>query len=85
MAGKTSPPRKGVKQAGTQRKYAKYQEAYEKENQVQIKLKINKKTEAELLEWILNQENRQGYIKQLIAKDMEAQKRKNTASTPDLT
>ena len=50
-----------------------YLNQYEKENIRQIRLKINRKTETELLEWVEKQENIQGYIKQLIRKDMENQ------------
>ena len=55
-----------------------YLAQYEKENIRQIRLKINRKTEPEMLEWIEKQENIQGYIKQLIRKDMEEQKEKTT-------
>lgn len=49
---------------------AEYMAAYEKENLRQIRLKINRKTEPDLLVWIEKQENIQGYIKELIRKDM---------------
>lgn len=49
---------------------AEYMAAYEKENLRQIRLKINRKTEPDLLAWIEKQENIQGYIKELIRKDM---------------
>ena len=52
----------------------KYLNQYEKENIRQIRLKINRKTEPELIEWIEKQENIQGYIKRLIRKDMEHMK-----------
>ena len=55
---------------------AEYMVNYEKENLRQIRLKINRKTEPELLEWIEKQENIQGYIKQLILEDMENQPKK---------
>ena len=48
-----------------------YMANYEKENLRQIRLKINRKTEPELLEWIEKQDNIQGYIKKLILEDME--------------
>ena len=48
-----------------------YLNKYEKENLRQIRLKINRKTEPELLEWIEKQENIQGYIKRLIEEDMK--------------
>lgn len=47
-----------------------YLAQYEKENLRQIRLKINRKTEPELLAWIEKQENIQGYIKRLILEDM---------------
>ena len=50
---------------------AEYLAQYEKENLRQIRLKINRKTEPELLEWIEKQDNIQGYIKRLIMEDME--------------
>ena len=54
-----------------------YLAQYEKENLRQIRLKINRKTEPELLEWIEKQENIQGYIKQLIREDMDREKEKD--------
>lgn len=50
-----------------------YLNKYEKDNLRQIRLKINRKTEPELLEWIEKQDNIQGYIKKLITEDMENQ------------
>ena len=54
-----------------------YLAQYEKENLRQIRLKINRKTEPELLEWIEKQDNIQGYIKRLILEDMEREKEKD--------
>ena len=54
-----------------------YLAKYEKENLRQIRLKINRKTELELLEWIEKQDNIQGYIKRLILEDMERKKEKD--------
>lgn len=54
-----------------------YLNQYEKENLRQIRLKINRKTEPELLKWIETQENIQGYIKRLILEDMEREKEKD--------
>lgn len=48
-----------------------YLAKYEKENMRQIRLKINRKTEPEMLEWIEKQANIQGYIKRLILQDMK--------------
>lgn len=44
---------------------------YDKKNKAQIKFTVNKKTEAELLAWIEQQDNKQGYIKSLILADMQ--------------
>ena len=55
-----------------------YLNQYEKENIRQIRLKINRKTEPQLLEWIEKQENIQGYIKNLIREDMENNTPKKT-------
>ena len=54
-----------------------YLNNYEKENLRQIRLKINRKTEPELLEWIEKQDNIQGYIKRLIQEDMDREKEKD--------
>ena len=51
-----------------------YMKNYEKENLRQIRLKINRKTEPELLEWIEKQGNIQGYIKHLILEDIQKKK-----------
>ena len=45
---------------------AKYQRA----NIQEVKFRVNRKTEPELLAWIEKQENKQGYIKALILADM---------------
>ena len=47
-----------------------YMANYEKENLRQIRLKINRKTEPDMLAWVEKQENVQGYIKQLIRREM---------------
>ena len=54
-----------------------YLNQYEKENIRQIRLKINRKTEPELLAWIEKQENIQGYIKRLILEDMKLETEKD--------
>ena len=54
-----------------------YLNKYEKDNLRQIRLKINRKTEPELLEWIEKQDNIQGYIKRLILEDMDREKEKD--------
>ena len=47
---------------------------YQDKNMRKILLKINRKTEPEILEQIEKQENMQGYIKRLILEDMERNK-----------
>lgn len=51
-----------------------YFNKYEKDKLRQIRLKINRKTEPELLEWIEKHDNIQGYIKRLILEDMKHMK-----------
>ena len=48
---------------------------YDAKNTKQIHLKLNLNTDAELLEWLANQDSIQGYIKSLIKKDMENKRR----------
>lgn len=44
---------------------------YDKQNTRLIQLKLNKKTDADILEFLDAQENRQGFIKELIRKHMK--------------
>lgn len=48
--------------------------AYDMENTVQIRLKLNKKTDADILEWFAKQQSKQGSIKRLIREEIEKQK-----------
>ena len=48
----------------------KSQEKYDKENTVSVKLKLNKKTDADILEALEKSGNKQGYIKSLIRKEI---------------
>ena len=43
---------------------------YDEANTKQVHLKLNKNTDAKLIEWLEKQSNVQGYIKALIKKDM---------------
>lgn len=43
---------------------------YEAKNTVQVHLKLNKRTDADILERLKEVESKQGYIKELIRKDM---------------
>lgn len=45
-------------------------ERYDRENTIRIALKLNKKTDADIIAHLERQENRQGYIKKLIRDDM---------------
>lgn len=50
-------------------KYAP-QNKYDKNNTIQIKMKLNKNTDADIIEFLEAVENRQGYLKELIRNDM---------------
>ena len=43
---------------------------YDKENTIQVRFKLNKKTDADLINHLQNVDNKQGYLKDLIRKDM---------------
>ena len=45
-------------------------ERYDAENTVQVKMKLNKNTDADIIEWLAGISNRQGYLKELIRADM---------------
>lgn len=51
-------------------KYAP-QNKYDKNNTIQIKMKLNIKTDADIIEFLETIENRQGYLKELIRNDMK--------------
>ena len=57
-----------------------YTNAYIETHQRQIKLKINRDTEPEMLSWVLGQKNIQGYIKRLILEDMQRTGRESGVS-----
>ena len=42
------------------------QEKYDKDNTVQVKLKLNKKTDADIIRYLSDCDNKQGVIKSLI-------------------
>ena len=46
------------------------QAKYDKDNTVQINLKLNKKTDADIIARLAAADNRQGYIKELIRLDI---------------
>lgn len=47
---------------------------YEKEYTRQIKFKLNRKFDADVIEWLEQQENVQGYLKELVRADMALHK-----------
>lgn len=48
-----------------------YIQNWVKENYKRYEVKVNKKTEADLMKWLDSKSNRQVYIKDLIKKDMK--------------
>lgn len=55
----------------TSKAQIKAQAKYDKANTVQITLKLNKKTDADIIEALESVSNKQGYIKELIREDLE--------------
>lgn len=57
-----------IKKKDGSTKTVKYgpQEKYDAQNTVQLKLKLNKKTDADILEWLNSLDNKQGAIKEVI-------------------
>lgn len=51
--------------------YKAQQKAYDEQNTVQVKLKLNINTDADILSKLESVPNKQGYIKELIRKDIE--------------
>lgn len=50
-------------------------EAWRKENQQRLNLHMNKKTDADIIAHLEQQDSKQGYIKRLIRQDIEAQRK----------
>ena len=50
---------------------------YDTANTTQLHLKLNNKTDADILAWLAQQENVQGYIKKLIREDVEGIQKKS--------
>ena len=46
------------------------QAKYDKDNTVQIKLKLNKRTDKDIIDYLSRQENKQGFIKTIIREFM---------------
>lgn len=47
------------------------QRRYDKKNLVQVKLALNKATDADLIEWLESQPNKAGLIKRLLREEMK--------------
>lgn len=47
------------------------QAKYDKSHTIGVYLKLNKKTDGEIIEQLQKQENKQGYIKELIRQDIK--------------
>ena len=52
----------------------KAKEKYDKTNTVQVKIKLNLKTDSDILEALERSGNKQGYIKELIRKDLKSKR-----------
>lgn len=53
-------------------KRKQYEIDYIKQNQRQFLLRVNRKLEPEMIEWLEGKGNVQAYLKELIRKDMES-------------
>ena len=62
----------------TSKAQIKAQAKYDKANTVQITLKLNKKTDKDIIDWLYDEGNKQGYIKSLIRDDIEKYDKANT-------
>lgn len=48
------------------------QKRYDDQNTVQVRMKLNKRTDADILDKLKSVANKQGYIKELIRRDLVA-------------
>ena len=53
---------------------SKSQDRYDKEHCVQVKMKLNKKYDADILDRLNSVDNKQGYLKSLIREDLKTRK-----------
>lgn len=65
----TDTQKEGVEMAETEAQ-KRAREKYEKTNTVQLKMKLNRNTDADILAKLDSVGNKQGYIKSLIRKDI---------------
>lgn len=61
-----------MKRKWTEKELKKFAE-YDKQNTIQVKMKLNKKTDADIIEQLNKVDNKQGYIKSLIRADMKGE------------
>ena len=52
-------------------KKSAYDQQYAKEKIQQVPFRLNRDLDADIIEWLNKQPNKQGYLKQLIRADME--------------
>ena len=52
-----------------------YNSGYVKENLRQFMLKVNRKLDPDMVEWLESKDNVQAYLKELIRKDMESNRK----------
>lgn len=48
-----------------------YNDQYQKDHIKQVKFKLNKNLDADLIDWIESQENVNAYLKRLVSEDMK--------------
>ena len=49
---------------------------WEKDNCASVRMKLNRNTDSDILAWLAEQPNKQGYIKELIRADMRSKQSK---------
>jgi hypothetical protein len=54
-----------------------YDKIYDSQNTMQIKLKLNTKTDKDIINKLRSAQSKQGYIKQLIRADLNKEEKKN--------
>lgn len=54
---------------------------YDAENTVQVRMKLNRKTDEDIIVWLNSQDNRQGYLKALIRADIRRQEQQDEPDT----
>lgn len=66
-----TPEERADRKRQTQKEYLK-RTNYNKTHMQQVLLTLHKENEADMIDWLNQQDNRNGYIKDLIRRDMEA-------------